>query len=285
MPLRIFNNLSSLSAQRNLGIHSDRLGGSLGRVASGIRLTKSGDDGAALALSERLRADSAALKQGVRNITDATTLVNVIDGSLQEQSGLLIRLRELASQAATGTIGQTERDTIQLEFDQLKKEFDRISGTTEFNGLKPLSGALSAGVSQHLEVQVGLNSDDANRIDLNQALDIEAVTTANLGIDTETISTPGNALSAMDALVAAIDQLSAIRSSVGSVQSRLQKAFNSLNVSIENLTAAESRLRDADLPDELTRLTRDQILVQSATAMVGQANLIPQGVFALIEGI
>ncbi len=283
MAIRIFNNLPSLSAQRILGVNNDRLGNAIGRVATGIRITKSADDGAGLALSEGLRSDTRALKQASRNLTDALTLIQVADGGLEEQNGILLRLREIAAQASTGTIGQTERDTIQLEFNQLRNEFNRIAATTEFNGIKLLDGTLAATASNRLEILVGLNSLDFNRLNLNQLLDLEAVTATNLGFSATNLSTQSAALSALDDLVQAIDQLTQIRANIGAVQNRLQRAFANLNVSIENLTAAESSIRDADMAEELTRLTREQILVQSATAMVGQANLLPQGVFRLIE--
>ena len=134
MPVRIFNNIPSLNAQRILGINNDRLAKSVERIASGIRVNRGADDAAGLAISEALRSDIRALRQAVRNANDGISLINVAEGALNEQSGILIRLRELASQAATGTVGSTERQTIQLEFSALSNELDRIAATTEFNG-------------------------------------------------------------------------------------------------------------------------------------------------------
>ena len=155
MPLRIFTNLSSLNAQRALQISSDSLGGSLQRIASGIRLHRGGDDIAAMSVSESLRGDAIALKQGSRNLNDGIALVNMIDGALNEQSGILIRLREISSQSATGTIGDTERATLNLEFTALRSEFDRIAATTEFNDRKLLDGSMSASSSSRAHEKGG----------------------------------------------------------------------------------------------------------------------------------
>ena len=143
MPVRIFNNIASLNAQRILGQNNDRLAQSIERIASGIRINRGADDAAGLAISEALRSDIRALRQGIRNANDGISLINVTEGALNEQSGILIRLRELSSQAATGTVGSTERATIQLEFTALSKEINRISATTEFNGQKLIDGTLA----------------------------------------------------------------------------------------------------------------------------------------------
>ncbi|MFQ5481679.1 MAG: flagellin [Nitrospinaceae bacterium] len=283
MPIRIFNNLPSQSAQRHLGINNDRLGATIGRVATGLRIAKSADDGAGLALSQRLQSDTRALRQGLRNLTDGITLINAAEGALGEQSGLLIRLREIAAQAATGTIGQSERDTIQLEFGQLRSEFDRIALTTQFNGITLLDGTLASNAPERLEIQTGLNSSESNRINLNQVLDLTAVNSANLGFNTLRVTNQEDASQALDTLLQAINSQNQTRANVGAVSNQLQRSLSTISVSIENLTAAGSQIMDADLAQELTKLTRDQILVQAATAMVGQANLLPQGVLQLIQ--
>ncbi len=283
MPLRIFTNISSQNAQRVLDINNNMLGRAISRIASGIRIRTAADDSAGLALSEQLTADSRALRQGTRNLNDGIALVNVAEGAMGEQSGILIRMRELASQAATGTIGQTERETINLEFQQLKAELDRIASTTEFAGQGIIDGSLAAAQPDHLILQVGATTSADDRVDLNQEMDLTAVTSSNLGIGTANIATEANALTSLDSLSNAVDELIQIRSRVGSVQQRLSRSLNTLNISIENLNAAVSQIRDADLAEEITDLTKNQILVQSGAAMVSQSNLIPQSVLTLLS--
>ncbi len=147
MPVRVFNNIASLNAQRILGTNTNRLAQSVERIASGIRINRGADDAAGLAISEALRSDIRALRQGIRNANDGISLINVTEGALNEQSSILIRLRELSSQAATGTVGSTERATIQLEFTALRNEVDRIAATAEFNGQKLVDGSLSSSVA------------------------------------------------------------------------------------------------------------------------------------------
>lgn len=283
MPLRIFTNLSSLNSQRVLELNRSQLGSSIERIASGIRVNRSSDDGAAMSISESLRSDVQALKQGSRNLNDGVALINAAEGALNEQASMLIRLRELASQAATGTIGQTERATLQLEFSALRSEFDRISNTVEFNGQKLIDGSLSANAGTNTILQIGVNSEDANRINLNQELNLTQVSSSALNFDNSSVSNQDQALSAMDSLTEAIDDLIDIRGRVGAVQNRLKRAFNQLQQSIQGLTQAVSTIRDADLAEEFADLTKNQILVQSAAAMVGQANLIPQAVLTLLQ--
>ena len=174
MAVRIFNNIPSLNAQRILGINNGRLAQSVERISSGIRINRGSDDAAGLAISEGLRSDIRALRQAIRNANDGVSLINVTEGALNEQSGILIRLRELASQAATGTVGSTERQTIQLEFTALRNEVDRIAQTTEFNGQKLVEGSLASSVASasHILIQVGLDSTSHSRINLNTEVDL-----------------------------------------------------------------------------------------------------------------
>ena len=285
MAVRIFNNLPSLTAQRILGVNNDRLSLSVERISSGIRINKAADDAAGLAVSEGLRSDIRALRQAVRNASDGISLMNVTEGALNEQSGILIRLRELASQAATGTVGSTERQTIQLEFSALRNELDRITATTEFNGTKLLDGNLSSSVTdfnQHVLIQIGIDNTANSRLDLNTQINLQAVTSTTMGIDILSVTGAAQALTALDVINTAIGDLTANRGKVGAVQNRLTRSIANLSVSVENLTAAESSIRDADIAEEVAELTRNQILVQTATAMVGQANLIPQSVLQLL---
>ena len=283
MALRIFTNLSSLNSQRAMQINNARLGSSLERIASGIRLQRSSDDIAAMSVSDALHGDAVALRQGAKNLADGFSLINTADGAISEQMSILIRLREITSQAATGTIGDTERATVNMEFTALRTEFDRIAATAEFNSRKLLDGSLSSGSSDTMVIQLGIDSSDNNRFNLNTEINLSATTSSNLGFSTDSISTETAALKAMSNLTEAIEKLSAIRGRIGAVQERLQYAKDHLNSSVENLNGAISTMRDADFAEEFAGLTRNQILVQGAAAMIGQANLIPQSVLTLLQ--
>ena len=284
MPVRIFNNVASLNAQRILGLNNDRLAKSVERISSGIRINRGADDAAGLAISEALRSDIRGLRQAVRNANDGIALINVAEGALNEQSSILIRLRELASQAATGTVGSTERATIQLEFTALRNEIDRIAATSQFNGQGLVDGSLASSISSANQVfiQVGIDSTANSRINLNTEINLNAVTSTILGISTLSVTAAAQALTTLDTINNAIATVTQARGQVGAVQNRLTRSVGNLAVSIENLQAAESGIRDADIAAEIADLTRNQILVQSATAMVGQANLIPQSILQLL---
>ena len=195
----IANNSLSQTAQRFLGINIERVGRSIERVAFGTRVNKGADDVAGLAISESLRSDIRTLRQGERNANDGVSLINVIEGALNVQSNILIRLRELATQASSGTVGEFERQTLQLEFSALREEIDRIAATTEFNGKTLINGALSSSVqsSLQLSIQVGLDSSSENRINLNEELNLSASNSTGLQLAGLSIST------AEDALIAA----------------------------------------------------------------------------------
>jgi len=285
MAVRIFNNIPSLNAQRILGINNGRLAQSVERISSGIRINRGSDDAAGLAISEGLRSDIRALRQAVRNANDGVSLINVTEGALNEQSGILIRLRELASQAATGTVGSTERATIQLEFTALRNELDRISQTTEFNGQKLIEGSLASAATSanHILIQVGLDSTSHSRINLNTEVDLEAITSTGLSIHELSVTAADAALTALEQVDTAIGQITRGRGKIGAVQNRLIRTISTISIAVENLSAAESSIRDADIAEEVALLTRNQILVQAATAMVGQANLIPQSVLQLLQ--
>jgi flagellin len=284
MPVRIFNNIASLNAQRILSNNNDSLAKSVERIASGIRINRGADDAAGLAISEALRSDIRGLRQAVRNANDGISLINVAEGALNEQSSILIRLRELASQAATGTVGSTERATIQLEFTALRNEIDRIANTTQFNGQGLVDGSLASSVSSTNQVfiQVGIDSGSNSQINLNTQINLTAVTSSSLSIDVLSVTAADAALITLDTINTAISQVTQSRGSVGAVQNRLTRSVANLSVSIENLQAAESAIRDADIAGEIATLTRNQILVQTSTAMVGQANLIPQSILQLL---
>ena len=284
MAIRIFNNTASVNAQRLLSINNDRLSTSIERISSGIRINRGSDDAAGLAISEGLRSDIRALRQATRNANDGMSLVNVTEGALNEQSSILIRLRELSSQAATGTVGSTERATIQLEFSALRDELTRIAETTEFNGIGLINGNLASTVSNtsHTLIQIGIDNSSNSRLDLNSTLGLDAVTSSTLGIASLSVTASAEALTALAQIETAIGKVTSARGKVGAVQNRLQRSVSALSISAENLQAAESAIRDADIAEEIAQLTRNQILVQTSTAMVGQSNLIPQSVLQLL---
>jgi flagellin len=232
--------------------------------------------------SESLKTDARTLKQGIRNLNDGLAMLNVVDGAIDEQSGIVIRMRELAMQSATGTIGTTERQTVNLEFSALRNELDRIAKTTEFNGLKLLDGALASGASENIELQLGLNSNDVNRINLNRSVNIKSSSSVGLNINSMTIANKNGAVSVVEGIKNTMTQLTDIRARLGATHSRLVRAINSQLSAVENLTAAGATMKDADLASEFADLTKESILVQSSSAMIGQANLFPQGVMQLL---
>ncbi len=235
-------------------------------------------------ISELLNSDMRTLRQASKNPNDGISLVNVAESGLSEQSGILIRLKEILA-VANGPIGQSERDTLQLEINTLRDELNRIANVTEFNGQKLLNGNLASSLAadQHVEIYVGLDSSAENRIDLNSAVNIASTNTEILGLDGLSVATFDSAVDSLSLVEAALDTISTYRAGIGVVQNRFTRALSTLNVSIENLTAAFSVIKDADIAEELDDLTKQQLLVQSSSAMVGQANLVPEGVLLLLQ--
>ena len=284
--LALNTNLSSLNAQRHLENNRSQLGSSINRISSG-RIEGASDGVTELTLTENIRADVVALQQGSRNLNDGTALVKTAEGALNEISGILLRLRSIASQSANGTIDDVERISTDLEYQASLRELDRIVATTEFNGTFLLDGTLAASqlAADHNVLQLGVDSSSDNQFDLNNMLNLTNVGTASLGLSGSNITSQGDAFQALNALTTSIDDLIQVRGRVGTTQIRIMHAFDNLKVQEENLTAAVSTIRDADFAEELTSLTKNQLLVQSAVAMVGQANLNPQAALTLLEGV
>ena len=282
LALRIFNNLASYSAQRLLSDNNNKLSRIFSRIASGERIQQTSDDSAGMMTTEALRSDVRTLRQGVRNLNEGLSLLNVVDGALNDEVSIVIRMRELATQAATGTIGTTERQTTNLEFSAMRSELDRIANTTEFNGIKALDGSLASSASNHTAIQFGLNSNDVSSVDINRTVNITALTALNLKLHALSISSQSGAATATEALKVILDTMIEIRGRLGSTQNRLNRTLNNTLTVAENLTAAGSVIGDADLASDFAHLTKQQILVQSSSAMIGQANLFPQGVIQLL---
>ncbi len=282
MALRVYNNIFSLNAQRNLGNNNANLGSSLEKLSSGLRINRGADDAAGLAISEALRADIRALNQATRNANDGIAMINTAEGALSEQASILIRMRELATQASTGTVGSTERTTINREFTSLRSELDRISAVAEFNGQKLIDGSLRSGATTTVMLQVGMQNSSNDRIDLNTAINLTNIDSTGLAIDKLTVKYAASALDAMTRLDTALSTVTEGRGKLGAVQNRLVHTINNLAISSENLQAAESAIRDADYSSEISQFTRNQILVQASTAILAQANLVPQSVLQLL---
>ena len=284
--LALNTNLSSLNAQRHLENNRSQLGSSINRISSG-QIEGASDGVTELTLTENIRADVVVIQQGSRNLNDGTALVKTAEGALNEIFGILQRLRSIASQSANGTIDDVERISTDLEYQASLRELDRIVATTEFNGTFLLDGTLAASqpAADHNVLQLGVDSSSNNQFDLNNMLNLTNVGTASLGLSGSNITSQGDAFQALNALTTSIDDLIQARGRVGTTQIRIMHAFDNLKVQEENLTAAVSTIRDADLAEELTSLTKNQLLVQSGVAMVGQANLNPQAALILLEGV
>jgi len=279
MALSIKTNVESLGAQRNLSNTQKTLAANFGRLSSGLRINTAADDAAGLAISERLKSQIRSLSQAERNANDGISLLQTAEGALNENSGLLIRMRELAMQASTDTVGTAEKALLQTEFDELVNEIGRIADVTQFNGVNLLDGSTSA-----FNFQVGIGATTADTITANMV----SISTSAYGgagdlsaLDIATSSS--SAASALATLDTAINVTSESRASLGSVQNRLQVTVSNLQGARENLTAANSRIRDVDVAEESSALTRNNILLQAGVAVLSQANLAPQAALSLLR--
>ncbi len=267
MGLRINTNVPALVAQRNLRMTRASLDQSLERLSSGSRINHAGDDAAGLAISENLRAQLKGLGQAERNAQDGISLVQIAESAMADVSNIMIRLRELGVQAASDTVGPQERKFMDVEFQQLLQEIDRIANSTEFNQVPLLNGTAPA-----FEIQIGTgNNPDTDRIKLfeGNAADINVVA---LGINLASVADKASAQNSLAAIDSALNSVTAIRAEFGAMQNRLQTVVNSIMVRRENISAANSRIRDTDVAEETTKLTKSQILMQSGVAVLGQAN-------------
>jgi flagellin len=276
MGLRVNTNVSSLVAQRNLGATKMNLEKNLERLASGSRINTAGDDAAGLAISEHLRAQIRGLKQAKRNAQDGVSMIQISEGGLNEVTNILIRLRELAIQTASDTIGDKERSFADREFQSLKSEMDRISQSTSFNGTPLLNGR--AGV---FEIQVGTgNNPLLDRIVYDgQNAD---VTLESLRMSGESVATKQGSQLCLTVLDDAISQVSKVRSDLGAMQNRLQSTINNLATNEENMTTANSRIRDTDMAQEVSEMTKNNILMQAGISVLGQANNAAQSMVKLL---
>ncbi len=296
MSLIINHNLMAMNAARNLSSAYGNLSTSVNRLSSGLRITTAADDAAGLAIRELMRSDIATLNQGVRNANDAISMIQTADGALQVIDEKLIRMKELAEQAATGTYTSDQRLIIDSEYQAMASEITRIANATDFNGIYLLNGNLSSDTHDgsalsstgKLKVHFGTGNDSAEDY---YYIQIGTSTASALGVGVSrgtgagaSISTQQLAQESLDALNKAITSKDKIRANLGALQNRLENTITNLTVQAENLQAAESRISDVDVATEMTNFVRNQILTQSAVAMLSQANTLPQMALQLMQG-
>lgn len=279
MGLRIATNTTAINAQRQMAITRKHLDRSLERLASGSRINHAGDDAAGLAISENLRAHIRGLRQARRNANDGISLIQVSEGGLNEISNILIRLRELSIQSASDTIGDTERQFADREFQSLKQEIDRIANVTNFNGTPLINGR--AGI---FEIQIGIqNNPILDRIVYNGERSDASLDALQLG--GESISTKQGAQLSLSVIDEGLIRVNSIRSDLGAMQNRLESTINNLAIYDENLSAANSRIRDTDVAEESSELTKQNILMQSGLAVLAQANSTNASALQLLQGL
>jgi flagellin len=273
MGISVGTNPTSLNAQRNLGSTQRSLAGNLARLSSGLRINQAADDAAGLGVSERLKSQIRGMSQASRNANDGVSMIQIAEGAMNEQAGILTRMRELAVQASNGTLGTEERGYIETERAALTEELDRISAVTEYNGVAMLGA--DAG---DIEMQVGIRGTADDRISVTFA----ATDSAGLGVDAVNFNDAAAAQGSLDAIDNAINELSLNRANIGSSQNRLVVTMNNLAVAHENLSAANSRIRDVDIAEETASMTRNQILSQAGTSVLAQANQLPSAALSLL---
>ncbi len=276
MGFRINTNVASLQAQTSLNKVQKETSDSFSKLSSGQRITKASDDAAGLAISEKLKAEIRSTQQATRNANDGVSMIQVAEGGLNETSNILTRLRELAMQSASDTIGDAERSMTNLEYQQLKSEMDRIAKVTEFNGKKLLDGT-----ADKYEFQVGSKNDPfEDRI----AFDGSALNASleSIGIEGADISSKEGAQDSLAMLDGAIEKVSGQRAVLGATQNRLNSTVSNLQIYTENMSAANSRIRDVDYAEETAKQARNQIITAAGTSVLAQANMNGQAAMKLI---
>lgn len=270
----IQHNIAAINSYRNLSTNQNALSKNLEKLSSGYKINRAGDDAAGLAISETMRSQINGLNQAVNNANDAIGLIQTAEGAMTETHSMLQRMKTLSTQAANGTYTETARKNIKAEIDALNSEITRIASTTEFNGEKPLNNG-----TKNLTFFIGASADKTNAMTVGQQ-----VMTANaLKINDIKVETTTDAFKAMKSVDAAIEVVSSYRATLGAAQNRLEHTVNNLKVTSENITSAESRIRDTDMADEITAYTKNNILLQAAQSMLSQSNAMPQGVLSMLQ--
>ncbi len=276
MGLRVATNVASINAQRSLANSQMEIGKSFAQLSSGSRITKSSDDAAGLAISENLKSQIRGFQQASRNAGDGISMIQTAEGGLNEVNNILVRFRELGVQAASDSVGDEERGFINKEVQQLKQEADRIAKSTRFGKTQLIDG--SGGT---FDYQVGVNNEEGvDRISLDVSK-ISATTDA-LGLSSIDFSTKEGAQDALESLDKAENVVNGHRSTLGAMQSRLNSTTSNLGIAVENLSAANSRIRDTDIAESSSALTRNQIMLNASTAILAQANAAPQAALKLL---
>jgi flagellin len=276
MGLRINQNIAAMNAYRNLSVTDGQQAKSLEKLSSGFRINRAADDAAGLAISEGLRSQIGGLKVAARNSQDGISVLQTAEGALTETHSMLQRMRDLAVQASNAGANDTNSQAaLQTEANALVSELDRIAGKTSFNGVALLDGTYSA-----KNFQVGYASGDNIAVTIKSGTAAQGFSATHLGVNTIDLDAAGSLTTIDDA----IKEVSTARADLGALQNRFEHVVNSVNISMENLSASESRIRDTDMAQEMTAFTRSQILTQAGTAMLAQANQGPQGVLALLRG-
>ncbi len=303
----IQHNIAAINSYRNLGINQSGLNKNLEKLSSGYRINRAGDDAAGLAISESMRSQINGLNQATKNAQDAVGLIQTAEGALTETHSMLQRLTTLASQSANGTYNSVARANLQLEVDELLAEIDRIANYTDFNGIKPLAGvdgALKAQMNttkgvvilQGGTTPVRTNSVKASDLDSAQKMTFQIgpskhetiivrrqnLTSSGIGINGLKVETLKSGNAAIETINSAINIVSNYRAHLGAAQNRLEHTINNLKVTSENITAAESRIRDTDMADEITAFTKNNILLQASQSMLAQSNSVPQSILSLL---
>ena len=266
------HNLSAMNTSRQLGSVTSALSKATEKLSSGYRINRAADDAAGLSISEKMRSQIRGLNKASSNAQDGISLIQVAEGALNETHSILQRMNELATQAANDTNTSTDRQAIAAEIEQLQSEIDRIQSTTQFNTMNLLSGSFTG-----KNLQVGAISGQSIKISISK------MSVEELGIKDLEVSTFDKAGAAMEAIQAAIDKVSTTRSKLGAIQNRLEHTINNLDTTSENTQAAESRIRDTDMADEMVEYSKSNILAQAGQSMLAQANQQTQGVLSLIQ--
>ena len=275
MALRVNTNVMSINAQKNLSGVGDRLAQNYSRLSSGLRIASASDDAAGLAISERLRAQIRSLSRAQLNANDGVSILQTAEGAMNEVSSMLVRMRELGIQANNGSLGNGDKNSLNSEFSALISEIDRISQATTFNNINLLDGSTSS-----LSFQVG--GGTTTGVD-TVAINLTSMRASDLGIDALSIGSGGAITTAIAAIDTAIDSVTNHRGAFGAVQNRLASTITNLGVAIENVSAAESRIRDVDVAAETADLTRNAIMQQAAISILAQANQQPQIALSLLQ--
>ena len=270
--MRIQHNISALNTHRNLAFNNTQASKNLEKLSSGYKINRAGDDAAGLAISEKMRGQIRGLDMATKNAQDSVSLIQTAEGALNETHAILQRMRELAVQSSNDTNVSSDRSDLQKEVNALTAEITRIAKNTEFNTQKLLNGSFSA-----KKFHIGANATQ------NISLTIGSMAASAIGVSGISISSQGNADTAITTINDALTKVSATRSDLGAVQNRLEHTINNLGATSENLTAAESRIRDTDMAKEMMGFTKNNILMQAAQSMLAQANQQPQGVLQLLQ--